>query len=237
MENNVTKKYLLRVAINLYYIQFENAPNYGGEIDELEESGFTKDEMLTSFCTSFLDYCYKKIKYIKMYNLNEKVLNDRLYFFKLCCDKEIELIDKEKTPLVFYWDDYFNYKKYDFQVVIDNAINRKEKYLILKKQLSVNEVIKMIDIILCECNIFFKDLKKIILFGSLAKGKNCETSDIDLLFVFEKNNPMIRQLVYMFQKEFEKMTSQFPDVSIIIDGNTNRFIDWILSYGKEVYKK
>ena len=87
-----------------------------------------------------------------------------------------------------------------------------------------------------DCKVVYKDLKKIILFGSLAKGTNTESSDIDLLFVFKKENPMIKQISHMFQKEFEKTTSQTLDISIMIEGKTNRFLDWILSYGKEVFE-
>ena len=48
---------------------------------------------------------------------------------------------------------------------------------------------------------FGKDLKKIILFGSRARGDHSEESDYDLLLIFEKVTPPLKKYIEKIENE------------------------------------
>ncbi len=231
----VNKRYLLKVIVNLYYVSNNPYPDYGGEIDELSNNGISSDEGLNSFYNLFLNYYNKHNNDFIDFINNFSILNDRSRFFIMCCKKEIELIKKNDALLIFYWDDFFLYQKNGFDAVVEKAIQKKEYLLKTKKQISIEKVKELVSLIIKNNYFLYKNLLKVILFGSLAKNTNNEFSDVDLLFVYTKEEPISKQLAYIFKKEFSKRTERLLDVSSIIDGDNNRFIDWVLSYGIEVY--
>ena len=49
--------------------------------------------------------------------------------------------------------------------------------------------------------LFGRNLKKIILFGSRARGDHSEESDYDLLLIFEKVTPQIKKYVDKIENE------------------------------------
>lgn len=235
--NNISKRYLLRVAINLYSVAFDDEYEFGGEIDEIDQYGSCINGELSEFCLSFLEMYYKKNKYqfIKVVNEISKIESERTIFFNLCCLKEIELILNNIPPLVFYWDDFYEYKKGDFKGVLDFSIVRSSNYLSEKRQLSIEDIKSGICDIISEYKPTYEGIARIILFGSVAKHTNTETSDIDLLLIFETANPLINRIAFVLKEEFRKKTGRILDVTAIVDGESNRFIEWILSYGIEVY--
>ncbi len=237
MKKEVSRRYILKVAVNLFYISYTKYPDYGGEIDLFDRNGYSGNEMLDLFCKAFLDFYYfhQIADLMKIINEILREKNDNTLFFELCCKKEIELINNGEAPLILYWKDYYTYKKYGFDFIIEKALEKTTELLQIKRQVSIENVKNTIKKIINNNKIIFNDLRKIILFGSLAKGTNTETSDIDLLLIFEKNNPILKQINNMFTNEFNKEINQFPDVTTMILGEKNRFLDWILLYGLEVY--
>ena len=88
------KRFLLKIAINLFSIPSSKPPSFGGEIDILEKYEFCEDEKLTKFCNAFIMLCNEKKKQDFINAINEIEFEDvnRLSFFKTCCFEEIKLI-------------------------------------------------------------------------------------------------------------------------------------------------
>ena len=138
---DVPERYLLKVAVNLYYISYEIYPDYGNEIDLLEAGLSSSNEGLDSFCNLFMKMVLQKnyscfVSWINCIPISNV---DRLFFFKKCCMKEIELIKSGELPTIFYWDDYPYYKKYGFEYVVELSFRKQKKILSVKKQIGVVE--------------------------------------------------------------------------------------------------
>ena len=127
------------------------------------------------------------------------------------------------------------FEKYGFDYVTNNS-KRKTLFLLKrKKKKSIEIVKKTINEVVLNNKIIFMSINRIILFGSLVKGTNGYNSDIDLLIELKNYDPLIKQLLYLFGKEIEKKIEQIPDVTIMMIGEKSRFLDWVQSYGVEVY--
>lgn len=232
------KRYILKAAINLYSIAFNVRPFFSGEIDQIENNGKCSDKQISLFCNSFLEFFLnnnskKFIELIDSFNGGNK---NRIEFFKKCCFEEIERIDNHNYPLLFYWNDYFDYlNNKNFLKIINVAKRRTENYFKERPQYSVEQLKQII------CEVFKKNInvltniKKIILYGSLAKGTNTYYSDIDLYIVFKKHDPLNGLLTKVFSEEFNIVSGQLPDCNYLVEGQSNPFYEWILNYGMQVY--
>ena len=180
-------------------------------------------------------YDKNKLRFFEIVNELSMIDNKRSVFFKMCCDKEVELIFNNEPPLVFYWCDYFKYEESGFDCVLELSKLLTSNYLSQKKQLPIEIIKYHINDIIISFKHTFEGLKKVILFGSVAKHTNTETSDIDLLLIFDINNPLSNRMSFILKEEFYKNTGRILDVSFVFKGQSNRFIEWILSYGIEVY--
>ena len=79
------------------------------------------------------------------------------------------------------------------------------------------------------------DFKKIILFGSYAKGNSCEDSDIDVAIVFsDYDNRLDRQVELMkLTRQIDTRIEPHPFRENEFD-ISNPFVNDIVSYGTEV---
>ena len=88
MNNELPRRFLVKVALNLYYTHYLNYPNYGGEIDEFDEKETTGDMKLDTFCKAFLQLYYSKN--VDLFQNQISIIatkeNKRILFFKLCCN-------------------------------------------------------------------------------------------------------------------------------------------------------
>ena len=232
------KRYILRVAVNLFSISFEEQPFFGGEIDQIDSCGECNNLKLSAFCNAFVKAfetfdCTELTSFIKAIDSNAQ---KRLVFFRICCDIEISRLKQKEFPIIFYWSDFFDYCKHgNVSFIIEQSKKRSLEFLKEKPQMTIFEVKKITKSIIEKFDTSFRNVKTIILYGSLAKGSNCNHSDIDLLVIFEKYDPLNKLMLKLFCDEFTMLSGQKPDLNSIIVGQSNRFIEWILGYGKVIY--
>lgn len=238
----IPDRHLVRIALNLYSISCEKMPTFGGEIDQILEGDYKGDDVLLDFYLYFRKMFYTNenedfsffVK--KICEINNK--SERLRFFGKCCEIEIEQAKKHETPLIFYWSDYFLFKKTnDFTEVVKKAYKISKHLLEEKPQYTVLQVKTFLNKIILEGSFVFSNIYKIILYGSLAKGTNKNYSDVDLLIIFNNNDPLNPLVIKVLADSFKTVCNQFPDCNYIYKGQRNRFVDWILGYGVEVFCK
>ncbi|MCM8792843.1 MAG: nucleotidyltransferase domain-containing protein [Candidatus Omnitrophica bacterium] len=107
-------------------------------------------------------------------------------------------------------------------------LGRKSRDKILKEQL--NHILNRID---------KNQIKKIILFGSLAKGRIGLTSDIDLIIIKNTRKPFLKRLEEMYQK-IQPMVGVdllvYTPEEFLVMQKTNNFIQRVLREGKVLYE-
>jgi len=237
--NKISLRYLLKVALNLYSIQFEFPPLFAGEIDLLESCGSSGNKELDRFCSSFLAlFSGSSSDFNKVIERISEQKTERTDFFLMCCAAEVDFAKEEKIPLIFYWNDYFLYKKTkDFSNILTKAQRALEDFLRPKQQYSISQIEKFVKLVIDTNEKSFLHLDKILLYGSLARGTNTEFSDIDLLLEFSEKDPTNALVARMFANEFAKNCGTELDYNYVIKGQTNAFFDWIKSYGVKIYEK
>lgn len=236
----IPDRHLLRVALNLYSISLERTPVFGGEIDQIEKGIFKGDNLLLDFCL-----CFKKLfnqhddkSFNSLVNRICENTNRRLLFFKKCCETEIEQAKKYGIPLMFYWKDYLIYRKTNnYEKLFEKALNISKTLLKEKPQYTIEQIEVFLSRIIDSGGFVFSNITKIVLYGSLAKGTNKSYSDIDLLIIFKNDDPLNPLVIKVFIDSFKSATGQLPDCNYIYAGQKSRFIDWISSYGVEVFCK
>ncbi|MFH1275621.1 MAG: nucleotidyltransferase domain-containing protein [Candidatus Woesearchaeota archaeon] len=88
------------------------------------------------------------------------------------------------NPLIVRLNDLFDYEKKFIQGIYPKKLNIITNF--------ENDCIKQIE-----------GLKEIILFGSVAKGKSKENSDIDLFILVENNSPLLKTTLEDIKEKYE----------------------------------
>lgn len=76
-------------------------------------------------------------------------------------------------------------------------------------------------------NIFGEKLKKIIMYGSYARGRNDEGSDLDIMVLVDMDEGEIKRKRDKVLDLTVDLTTRFGIVLSIIENNYDYFYDWI----------
>lgn len=239
---NVSKRYLLRAAINLYFIGFDSPPLFKGEIDQLDDGTYRDDHCLSVFCAAFIklfsENAYDDFQNACVDASRHKCNAQRIRFFLMCCDHEMDSAKKSAPPLVFRWNDYSIYEKSgNFAEALAEAEKRSSWFLAEKPQFCISQIKEFVRCVMDVEDGSFSNIARIILYGSLAKGTNTPSSDIDLLLIFASMDPTNGLVATCFGKEFKKISGVFPDCHLTVSGRKDAFVDWISKYGVNMYDK
>lgn len=76
-------------------------------------------------------------------------------------------------------------------------------------------------------NIFGEKLKKVIMFGSYARGKNDEGSDLDIMVLVDMDEGEIKKKRDQVLDLTVDLTTRYGIVLSIIENNYDYFYDWL----------
>lgn len=75
-------------------------------------------------------------------------------------------------------------------------------------------------------NIYGKKLKKMLLYGSYARGDNDESSDLDIMILVDMDDREIKMQHDRVLDVVVDLTTRYGIVLSIIENNYNYFYDW-----------
>lgn len=76
-------------------------------------------------------------------------------------------------------------------------------------------------------NIFYEKLKKIIIYGSYARGKSDEGSDLDIMVLVGMSEEEIKKSRDKVLDLVVNLTTRYGIVISIIENNYNYFYEWV----------
>lgn len=129
--------------------------------------------------------------------------------------------------VLYLFNDVKNHKE-----IINSAKVETMYYLSEKRIFTINEIRNNINSFFLENESFSKYIKHVYLFGSYAKGKNDNLSDVDLFFeITNKEDVNFIPLSYLLKKCMKEKYEMYIDVLIHYENkNYDQFEKKIMSY-------